>query len=260
VSAYYARLSQRLIGAITAPTAEGQLYSVDMRLRPSGSSGPIASSMQSFDRYQRESAWTWEHMALTRGRPVAGDAALCRRIAEAIDTVLHSPRDPGRLLADVADMRWRIAAEHPRPSPWDLKNRPGGLIDLEFIAQYLMLREAAASPEILRRATAEALQALGEARILPPEAEHELSDALALLRQVQAVLTLIGEDASQQGAFPEPDAATLVRCVGAVDFAHLDADITAATARVGKWYERLIEAPAKHAGRKAAERQGGNGS
>ena len=260
VSAFYARLSQRLIGAITAPTAEGQLYSVDMRLRPSGAAGPIASSMQSFDRYQHESAWTWEHMALTRARPVAGDAALCRRIAETIDAVLHSPRDPDRLLVDVADMRRRIAAEHPRLSPWDLKNRSGGLIDLEFVAQYLMLREAAASPQILRRATAEALHALGGAGILAPEAEHELRDALALLRQVQAVLTLIGEDASQQGAFPEPDAATLVRCVGAVDFAHLDADITAATARVGKWYERLIEAPAKHAGREAAERQGRNAS
>ena len=103
---------------------------------------------------------------LTRARPVAGDAALRRRIAETIDAVLHSPRDPGRLLVDVADMRRRIAAEHPRPSPWDLKNRPGGLIDLEFIAQYLMLREAAASPQILRRATAEALRALGGAGML----------------------------------------------------------------------------------------------
>jgi len=91
-------------------------------------------------------------------------------------------------------------------------------------------------------------------------AEHELRDALVLLRQVQAVLTLIGEDASQEGAFPEPDAATLVRCVGAVDFAHLDADITAAIARVGKWYARLIEAPAKHAGREALEWQGENAS
>jgi [glutamine synthetase] adenylyltransferase / [glutamine synthetase]-adenylyl-L-tyrosine phosphorylase len=173
--------------------------------------------------------------------------------------VLHSPRDPGRLLVDVADMRRRIAAQHPRPSPWDLKNRPGGLIDLEFIAQYLMLRETA-SPHILHRATAEALQALGGAGILAPETEHELSAASALLRQVQAVLTLIGEDSPQQGAIPEPDAATLVRCVGAVDFAHLDADITAATARGGNWYELLIVAPAEHAGCEAAERQGGNAS
>jgi [glutamine synthetase] adenylyltransferase / [glutamine synthetase]-adenylyl-L-tyrosine phosphorylase len=256
VSAYYARLSQRLIGAITAPTAEGPLYPVDMRLRPSGAAGPIASSLESFARYQRESAWTWEHMALTRARPVAGDPALCRRIGETVEAVLHSPRDPHRLVVDVADMRRRIAAEHPRPSPWDLKNRHGGLIDLEFIAQYLMLRESASSPQILCRATAEALRALGGAGALSPQAEHELREALALLRHVQALLTLIGEDGSREGIFPEPDAAALARCAGAVDFARLDADITAAAARVHSWYERLIDAPARRTAREAAEQAG----
>src|SRR6266702_6249509 len=88
LSTYYARLSQRLISAITAPTAEGRLYQVDMRLRPSGESGPIASSLAAFAQYQRESAWTWEHMALTRARPVAGDAALCERVASAIGAAL----------------------------------------------------------------------------------------------------------------------------------------------------------------------------
>ncbi len=260
VPAYYARLSQRLIGAVTAPTAEGALYPVDMRLRPSGAAGPIASSLESFARYQREAAWTWEHMALTRARPVAGDIALCRRVGETIDAVLRSPRDPQGLVADVADMRRRIAAEHPRPSPWDLKNRRGGLIDVEFIAQYLMLREAAASPRVLRRATAEALSALGDAGALSGQAEHELVEALALLRQVQAVLTLIGEDGSQHGGFAEPDAATLARCSGAIDFARLDADITAAAARVSTWYERLVEGPARSTRREAAESAGESAS
>ena len=161
IASYYARLSQRLIGAITAPTAEGRLYEVDMRLRPSGASGPIATSLAGFARYQRESAWTWEHMALTRARPVAGDPALRRRIADEIGVVLGATRDARRLLIDVADMRRRIADENPRPSSWDLKNRPGGLIDLEFIVQYLVLREAASSPQVLRRDTAAALRALG---------------------------------------------------------------------------------------------------
>ena len=88
VSTYYARLSQRLISAITAPTAEGRLYEVDMRLRPSGNSGPIASSLAAFAQYQRDGAWTWEHMALTRARPVAGDPALCQRVAAAIRAAL----------------------------------------------------------------------------------------------------------------------------------------------------------------------------
>ena len=143
ISTYYARLTQRVIGAITAPTAEGRLYEVDMRLRPSGASGPIASSLASFALYQRQSAWTWEHMALTRARPVAGSTALRRRIEAAIAAALAAPRDPARLVADVAEMRQRIAGEHPRSAAWDLRNRAGGLTDLEFIVQYLMLREAA---------------------------------------------------------------------------------------------------------------------
>ena len=256
ISAYYARLSQRLIGAITAPTAEGVLYPVDMRLRPSGASGPIASSFDSFRHYQQESAWTWEHMALTRARTVAGDAPLRQRIEEAIGAVLRLPRDPLRLVTDVAEMRQRIANENPRPFRWDLKNRRGGLIDLEFIAQYLMLREGAVSPLVLRRATADALQALGAAGALSEPAGRELRRALALLRHVQALLTLIGDGAARSSAFPELDAAMLARCAGAVDFAQLDADITAATAHVRRWYEGLIDEPAARGMRETAEQAG----
>jgi glutamine synthetase adenylyltransferase len=108
----------------------------------------------------------------------------------------------------------------------------------------LMLREAAAISQVLHRATADALPALSAAGALPPPAEHELTAAAALLRHVQALLTLIGESGLHDGAFSEPDAATLARCAGAVDFAHLDADITAAAARVLGWYERVIEEPA----------------
>jgi glutamate-ammonia-ligase adenylyltransferase len=249
---YYARLSQRLIGAITAPTGEGRLYEVDMRLRPSGASGPIASNLDGFVRYQREAAWTWEHMALTRARPVAGDAGLQRRLAETIGRVLAAPRDPRRLVLDIADMRRRIARENPRASPFDLKNRRGGLLDLEFVVQYLMLREAAAAPEILRRGSADAIAALGAAGILPAAAVHELGDALNLLQQVSALSSLFG-DRPVAGALSEPDAAALARTSGAVDFAALDANITAATHRVRGWYERLIAEPARHAARRAAQ-------
>jgi [glutamine synthetase] adenylyltransferase / [glutamine synthetase]-adenylyl-L-tyrosine phosphorylase len=255
--AYYARLSQRLIGAITAPTAEGPLYPVDMRLRPSGAAGPIASSLESFARYQRESAWTWEHMALTRARPVAGDPGLRRQIAEIVRSVLRAPRDPRRLVVDVADMRRRIAAENPHPSPWDLKHRRGGLLDLEFITQYLMLREAASSPRVLCRAIREALRRLAAAGALPRGAEPDLRDALSLLRHVQVLLTLIGESGSREGVFPEPDAAALARCAGAIDFARLDADINAAAARVAGWYERLVDEPAARAALCEAAEQAG---
>ena len=253
VANYYARLSQRLIGAITAPTAEGRLYDVDMRLRPSGQSGPIASQFDGFARYQRESAWTWEHMALTRARPVAGDAALCRRLSETIETVLKAPRDPRSLVIDVAEMRRRIADEHTQPSRWDLKNRRGGLIDLEFIVQYLMLREARSSPEILRRSSAEALVALGETGVLPSRAQQELRDAEKLFRDVQSVLVLVNDRMPAPAALPSPDAATLARCVGAVDFAQLGADITNATERVLSWYDRLIDEPARRAAKEVGD-------
>jgi len=256
IASYYARLSQRMIGAITAPTGEGRLYEVDMRLRPSGASGPIASSLAGFARYQRESAWTWEHMALTRARPVAGEATLQARIADVIRSVLSSKRDPERLLVDVADMRRRIAGENPRPSVWDLKNRRGGLIDLEFIVQYLMLREAASSPQLLCSGTEQALRALGEAGLLPPPAQRELPGGLALLRNVQSLLTLLRDGLSKEEAFSEADAAALARCAGAVDFARLDADITAAVELVHGWYRRLVDEPAHRAAQQMAEQTG----
>ncbi|MGE5271145.1 MAG: bifunctional [glutamine synthetase] adenylyltransferase/[glutamine synthetase]-adenylyl-L-tyrosine phosphorylase [Thiohalocapsa sp.] len=254
--AYYARLGQRLISAITVPTAEGRLYEVDMRLRPSGESGPIASSLDAFAQYQRESAWTWEHMALTRARPIAahgaGDTALREGIAAAIRAALTMPRHPGRLVVDVADMRRRIADSHPRPSPWDLRNRPGGLLDLEFIVQYLLLREAARRPQLLHHNTETVLQALGAAHILPPQAAHELGEALALLRHLRGLLALLFEGVPPPAALAGPAGATLARCAGAVDFARLDADMTAACGRVRRWFRRLIAQPARLMARRLA--------
>jgi [glutamine synthetase] adenylyltransferase / [glutamine synthetase]-adenylyl-L-tyrosine phosphorylase len=254
--AYYARLSQRLISAITAPTAEGRLYEVDMRLRPSGESGPIASSLAAFTQYQREEAWTWEHMALTRARPIAGDALLQQRIAAAITAALTAPRDGHRLLADVADMRQRIAASHPRPFAWDLRYRKGGLVDLEFIAQYLMLREAARRPAVLRRDPGEALVALAAADALPPHAAHELNEALTLLRRLRALMALLLDGAPDPAALAGPGGATLARCAGAIDFARLEADMTAACGRVTAWYERLIARPARRLVASSCDRSG----
>jgi [glutamine synthetase] adenylyltransferase / [glutamine synthetase]-adenylyl-L-tyrosine phosphorylase len=274
VSTYYARLSQRLISAITAPTAEGRLYEVDMRLRPSGESGPIASSLDAFAQYQREQAWSWEHMALTRARPIAGDRDLCERAAAAIRAALTRRRDPERLLFDVADMRRRIADSHPAPSPWDLRNRAGGLIDLEFTVQYLLLREVAneqsgGRPDLLRGDPAAAIMALGTAGVLPPQAVRELGEALDLLRHLRALLALLFDGvpdpamlAGPAGATPigaTPIGATLARCAGAIDFARLEGDMTAACERVRFWYELLVAKPARALGERGAaeERSGG---
>jgi glutamate-ammonia-ligase adenylyltransferase len=250
VPAYYARLSQRLIGAITAPTAEGRLYEVDMRLRPSGASGPIASSLEAFAQYQHDAAWTWERMALTRARPVAGDPSLCRRIDDATRAALTAPRDEAGLLADVADMRKRLAEANPRPSPWDLRNRRGGLVDLEFLVQYLVLREASKAPRVLQRESGKSLATLGKLGALRPRAVQELGDSLQLLRHVRALLALLVAEIPTAEELAGPTGESLARCAGAVDFAHLDVDISSACARVSFWYDRIVTRPARRAAQK----------
>jgi glutamate-ammonia-ligase adenylyltransferase len=138
-SHYFIRLTQRLVAAISAPTAEGVLYETDMRLRPSGNAGPLATSLRGFERYQREDAWTWEHMALSRARVVFADGQLGARISKVIETVLTGPVDHQKLVTDVLDMRNRLLRERPAKSAWDIKLASGGLIDLEFIAQFAQL-------------------------------------------------------------------------------------------------------------------------
>ena len=121
-SQYYARQTQRLIAALSAPTAEGQLYAVDMRLRPSGKAGPVATSLSSFIAYQSRDAWTWEHQALTRARVISGPPELRDAVERTIADVLRQPRDRAKIAADVRDMRRRIAEEKGSKNIWDIKN------------------------------------------------------------------------------------------------------------------------------------------
>ncbi len=136
---YFTRITQRLISALSAPTAEGVLYEVDMRLRPSGNKGPVATRISTFEKYQREEAWTWEHLALSRARLICGDASLIEDAERIIASVLAQKRDVAKIAADVAEMRKLIGEEKPPANIWDFKLIPGGLVDLEFIAQYLTL-------------------------------------------------------------------------------------------------------------------------
>ncbi|WP_051630992.1 bifunctional [glutamine synthetase] adenylyltransferase/[glutamine synthetase]-adenylyl-L-tyrosine phosphorylase [Afifella pfennigii] len=143
-SQYYTRLTQRFVTALSAPTAEGAAYEVDLRLRPSGRAGPLATRLSAFSRYQREEAWTWEHMALCRARPILGDAALANEVAAVVKEVLSRRREDGKLKADIVSMYERLQAEKGGTDPWQLKTVRGGLIDLEFLAQYLVLCGAVA--------------------------------------------------------------------------------------------------------------------
>lgn len=136
---YFARITQRLIAALTAPMAQGILYEVDFRLRPSGNKGPLATSFDAFSKYQREAAWTWEHMALTRARAVCGDDELMKRVEGERISIIKVARDIESTKQDIADMRARLLSEKPARSVWDLKRVSGGITDIEFLAQYWAL-------------------------------------------------------------------------------------------------------------------------
>lgn len=140
-SHYYNRLSQRAISALSVATAQGALFEVDTRLRPSGEQGPPAASLESFERYQREQAWTWEHMALCRARPLYGSTSGREELARIVRAVLTEPRDTDKLRTDVVEMRARMAQHKPAKGPLDVKLARGGLVDLEFIVHFIQLRE-----------------------------------------------------------------------------------------------------------------------
>ncbi|WP_206429079.1 bifunctional [glutamine synthetase] adenylyltransferase/[glutamine synthetase]-adenylyl-L-tyrosine phosphorylase [Sphingomonas sp. 2R-10] len=137
---YYNRLAQRLTAALSVQTASGPLYEVDTRLRPSGAQGPLVVSLAGFDRYQREDAWTWEHMALARARPIVGSAAGQAEAAAIIARVLRGDRPARDIAAEAAAMRVDMARHKPPSGPLDAKLAPGGLVDLEFTVHVTQLR------------------------------------------------------------------------------------------------------------------------
>ncbi len=253
-SSYYARLAQRYINALTAMTAEGNLYEVDMRLRPSGTQGPLATGLAAFRRYNDELAWTWEHMALTRARAVAGSAELAASIGPIVRDILVRPRDPDRLVADVDDMRRRIAEAQKGANPLDLKHRRGGMIDIEFLAQYLMLRAAAEHDDVLRQNTRAALEALRRTGVLAADAADTLIESLALWRDLQGLMKLTVDEPFDE-ARVAPALGAILGQDGAFDFSALAAKIEERAAAALAAYERIVARPAAVARQRIAEKE-----
>ncbi len=241
---YYTRLSQRLITAITAQTGEGSLYELDMRLRPSGNKGPIASRLDGFAQYHAEQAWTWEQMAMTRARVVAASESLSRSVETIILETITRDRDPDALLIDVASMRLRMAKEHPGDSVWDIKHQRGGLVDIEFLTQYFVLRHAASDPSILSTNTAEALYKLNQAGYLEDAAYTELSTALGLWQRLQGVLRLTTEGEFDENTATIGQRRLLVHAGAAATFETLKLNIENTAALVLGHFDRLITTPA----------------
>ncbi|MFS8038833.1 bifunctional [glutamine synthetase] adenylyltransferase/[glutamine synthetase]-adenylyl-L-tyrosine phosphorylase [Xanthobacter sp. AM11] len=239
---YFARFTQRLITALTSLTNAGKLYDVDLRLRPSGRSGPLATRLSSFAAYQREEAWTWEHMALTRARVITATPAFGARVAEVVHAVMAQPRDPRRLAGDILDMRRAIAAEKGEDDKWNLKHARGGQVDVEFLAQYLVLAHAHAHPQIVDTATVRILAAAERLALLAPEDAHVLLRACRLYQNLTQVLRL-AVDAHEVPPDASPALRALLARAGEMpDFATLEADLADTQDKVREIFERVLAA------------------
>ncbi len=252
---YYARLTQRLIAVLTARTGEGVLYEADMRLRPSGSSGPIATSLDAFRRYHRADAWTWEHMALTRARVITGAPSMRAAVRRAIRETLARPRDAESLRADVAEMRARMEREIAAGGEWEVKHRPGGLVDIEFIAQYLQLRWAHAHPSILKGATQKVLAEARRLGLLAPRDADRLLRAARLWTAIQQLLRQAIEGAPADADIPVQLRGVLARAAGCADFAQLKQEIEARAIQVRAIFDRMIAHPPRQTARRQAHSQ-----
>jgi len=237
---YFARLTQRLINALTAQTNYGALYQVDMRLRPSGRAGPLATQLEGFAAYQETEAWTWEHMALTRARVVTAPPAFKQRVERVIQDILRRPRDAELIAGDVVEMRAAIAKEKGDGERWDLKYVAGGLIDIEFIAQYLQLIHAHRLPNILDTSTARVLDKAWALRVLPVEDAEILRPAVQLYQDLTQILRLC-----LPGVFNPKTAGggllrLLARAADVPDFATLDATLIETQAKVRASFVRIL--------------------
>lgn len=239
--AYYARLTQALVTALSAPTAQGRLYEVDMRLRPSGRQGPVATSLESFRNYQSEEAWTWEHLALTRARPVAGSADLGDEIEAFRRELLARPRDRAKTLAEVADMRARLAEAKPGGIALDAKAGPGRLMDIELLAETGTL--LAGSPE--RRIGAQ-IAAASDAFSLSGVEKELLLEAMRLLWRVQAAARLVAGDGTVTTETTGAGSSVfLLRETGVETVEELEDRLAEVSQQVAALISKLIGSPAE---------------
>ncbi len=233
---YFARLTQALITALSAQMAEGRLYEVDMRLRPSGRQGPVATSLQSFQDYQENEAWTWEHLALTRARAIAGDPSLCAAIDAFRQRVLQAKSGGASILADVADMRTRIATQKAQRAGWDAKVGPGRMQDIELFAQTVALKSASPAFE-----TCTQLQAGVVDSWLDAADAAALQKGFDLFWQLQAALRFLAGSEADFDNLSEGVWRLILRETGSQDVAGLMARLEAEQVQTASIITRYLE-------------------
>jgi len=238
---YFARFTQRLISAFTTRTNYGVLYDVDMRLRPSGRAGPVASHLKSFAEYQDREAWTWEHMALTRARVISASPDFRGKIEGIIREVLTRPRDAAGVASDVAEMRRAIALEKGEDDVWDLKYAAGGMVDIDFIAQYLQLVHAADKPDILDVSTLQVLDNAARLGVLPQSAAEVLRPATRLYHDLTQILRLCVSEKFKPETSGEDLLRVMARAGDAPDFSSLEARVKETEIEVRRVFQALVE-------------------
>ena len=239
-SVYFMRLAQRIVSAISAPTGEGKLYEVDLRLRPSGNKGPIAVHVDGYLDYLQNSAWTWEHMALTRARPICGNGAFQDHIRAGIADILQQERDRNMLFTDIQDMRQRMAKEHKGESIWDIKHRSGGLVDIEFFTQALQLLYASSAPAVLSTSTADALTQLRQAKLLQDDIADTLMSSLTLWQSLQSIIRLTGPERLDDGIPPAGQTNALCRAGGVETFDQLKEHMSVQAERTRELFQHIL--------------------
>ncbi|OSM05230.1 bifunctional [glutamate--ammonia ligase]-adenylyl-L-tyrosine phosphorylase/[glutamate--ammonia-ligase] adenylyltransferase [Magnetofaba australis] len=239
---FFAKLGQRIIHGITALTRGGRLYELDMRLRPSGNSGPIVSAWDSFKQYQLNEAWTWEHQALTRARVVVGDADTARLVGQFIHDVIAQPRDLATLRDDVHAMRERIYQEKKPPeSVIDIKQARGGVVDVEFLIQYLILGHAHTHPNVIHRNASRALTAIYRAGLLDQTEWESLENAYRFFRLIENRLRLLHDRSENRIARDDARVqARLARLCNLEDGQEVITLLEAHMARVRPLYEKHL--------------------
>ncbi|MGY3539123.1 glutamate-ammonia-ligase adenylyltransferase [Bradyrhizobium sp. USDA 4515] len=237
---YFARFTQRLISAFTTRTNYGVLYEVDMRLRPSGRAGPVASRIDSFSDYQEREAWTWEHMALTRARVISSSPEFREKIEAIIRSVLTRPRDAASTAADVADMRRAIALEKGEDDVWDLKLAAGGLVDIDFIAQYLQLAHAAVKPEILSVSTLQVLDNAAKLGLLGQSEAEILRSAARLYHDLTQILRLCVTGKFNPETAGEDLLRVMARAGDTPDFSALEARLRETQSEVRRVFNTIV--------------------
>lgn len=238
---YFARFTQRLISAFTTRTNYGVLYEIDMRLRPSGRSGPVATRLDAFAQYQDFEAWTWEHMALTRARVVSASPAFRQEIETIIKNVLTRPRDRRIIANDVLEMRQAIAQEKGDADVWDLKYAAGGIVDIEFAAQYIQLVSAHGQPAILDPRTLNVLDNAARLGVLPQQDADVLRPALRLYQDLNQILRLCLTEKFRPDSAGSDLLRLLARAADEPDFSALEARLKETQADVRRVFLKILD-------------------